>query len=180
MGEEVWKTIPGYEGLYEISSHGKVKSVPHTRTIIRNGKPIQQAWSGRMMTTGASTGRYPKVNLSNNGKVTTHHIHSLVASTFLGQRPPELQTCHGDGKSDNPNLSNLRYDTPSGNCADRVTHGTALIGETHPRAKLTEDKVRAIREDLKTMMQKDVSEKHGVPNATVGAISRRRTWKHVE
>lgn len=180
MKEEVWKPIPGYEGLYEISNLGKVKSVPHVRTVIRHGKAIQQEWSGRIMTTGASTGRYPKVNLSREGKVTTHQIHALVAKAFIGEKSPELQVCHGDGNSKNPSLDNLRYDTPVGNCADRVKHGTAPIGEAHPRAKLTEEKVRSIRKDLETMAQKDVAEKYGIPTATIGGISQRRTWKHLD
>lgn len=179
MTDEIWKPVPGYAGLYEISSLGRVKSVPHVRTVVRHGKTIQQDWKGRIMTTGASTGRYPKVNLSNNGKVTTHQVHGLVSSAFIGEKPSALQVCHGDGNKLNPSSDNLRYDTSAGNAADREAHGTAPIGEANPNAKLTEKKVIEIRKDLKTMMQKDVALKHDVPNATVGAINQRRTWKHV-
>jgi len=96
--EEIWKDIPGYEGLYEISTHGRIRGIAHERTVVRNGKVITQQWGAVERTVNLS-GRYPKVNLSDKGAVKTHTLHTLMAKTFIGPRPPGKQVCHND---DNP------------------------------------------------------------------------------
>jgi len=177
--EEIWKDIPGYEGLYEISTHGRIRGIAHERTVVRNGKVITQQWGAVERTVNLS-GRYPKVNLSDKGAVKTHTLHTLMAKTFIGPRPPGKQVCHNDDNPLNTKIGNLRYDTAKGNKADTYRLGNAPIGENNPNVRYTEEFVKRIREECKTEQQKIVAQKYNIPVATVGAFCQRRTWKHVD
>ena len=119
---EQWKPVRGYEGIYEVSSHGRVRSVDRTVTCsdghVRShkGKVLSACLSKR--------GGYPLVSLCTQGKSQSHHVHSLVAEAFIGHRLEGTEVCHSDGDPTNNHLDNLRYDTSSGNELDKVRHGT--------------------------------------------------------
>lgn len=105
---ENWKPIAGYEGKYEISDLGRVKSlVRHGDTNSRILKPVLRK-SGHL-----------QVSLS--GK--TRKVHQLVAVAFLGPCPDGMEICHKDGNPANNHASNLKYGTRADNARDRVDHG---------------------------------------------------------
>ena len=85
---------------------------------------------------------YLRVWLWNNGKQYPRRVHRLVLETFIGPCPEGMQGCHFDGTRTNNRLSNLRWDTRSGNQFDAVRHGThytlGLYGEKHPGSKLSD------------------------------------------
>jgi hypothetical protein len=132
-----WKAIPGYEGFYEVSDQGQVRSVERTTS---HGHRRKQ----KVLRAGLDGGGYPKVDLSKDNKQTTRLIHQLVLETFVGPRPEGYETCHKDGVRSNNALKNLRYDTKSENAYDRSGHDRH-IREAHPMAILTEKEVREIR-----------------------------------
>lgn len=113
---ESWSPVPGYEGYYEVSTLGNVKSL-HARIL-------KQYPGGLILSPVINTHGYPSVNLYLAGKPTTFGIHVLVALAFIGQRPKGQDVCHNDGGKLHCVLSNLRYDTKSENMNDRVRHGT--------------------------------------------------------
>lgn len=85
-----------------------------------------------------------------------------------------LHTC------DNPPCCNPRHlyeGDHQDNHNDMDRRGRRRIGERHPSAKLTEDDVRAIRKDNRTLVS--IAADYGVTFALIGAIKRRRIWKHV-
>jgi hypothetical protein len=108
--EEIWKPIPGYEGLYEVSSHGRV------RTFRRKA-------NGRLLKPGKASHGYFTVALG-RGKSCT--LHSLVTAAFLGPKPVGYEVLHIDGSRTNNCVSNLRYGTRRDNILDAVAHGTWL------------------------------------------------------
>ena len=120
--DERWKPVNGYEGIYEVSNHGRVRSVDRTVTY-SNGQVHR--YKGKILRTPLlqQTG-YPFVKLSNQGKNQVRTVHSLVAETFIGTRPDGMEVCHNDGDRANNHLDNLRYDTPSENELDKLRHGT--------------------------------------------------------
>ena len=75
----------------------------------------------------------------------TFLVHLCVLRAFVGPRPDGMEGCHNDGDRMNAELSNLRWDTRSGNFSDKFSHGTAAIGERHPMAKLTDRQAEEIR-----------------------------------
>ena len=119
---ERWKPVSGYEGIYEVSSHGRIRSLDRTVNY-SNGQIRRQ--KGKILSTPLmqQTG-YPFVKLSNHGKNQVRTVHSLVAETFIGTRPEGTEVCHNDGNRTNNHLDNLRYGTPSENELDKLRHGT--------------------------------------------------------
>ena len=118
---EQWKPVYGYEGIYEVSSHGRVRSVDRTAT--RSGGQVHL--KGKVLrTTLSKRGGYPDVSLYAQGKRERRSVHALVAESFIGARPEGMEVCHNDGNPTNNHLDNLRYGTRSDNMLDRVRHGT--------------------------------------------------------
>ena len=118
---EQWKPVYGYEGIYEVSSHGRVRSVD--RTVTYSDGRVRR-YKGKNLSATLSPGGYPCVSLYSQGKEKKRYVHSLVAEAFIGTRPKGMEVCHNDGDPANNHLDNLRYDTHSDNMLDSVRHGT--------------------------------------------------------
>lgn len=100
---EIWKSIPGFEGLYAISNMGQIKSLD------RPGKP------GRMLRHQTNSWGYHRVTLYRDGSRQRLFVHRLVAEAFL----PRIDGCnvinHLDFNVNNNAASNLEWTTPKGN-----------------------------------------------------------------
>jgi hypothetical protein len=114
---ETWRPVPGYEGLYEVSDLGRVRSL---RRMTRRG------WRGGKILKPTPRDRYGHtvVGLSANGIKTVRQVHQIVAEAFIGPPPGGMEACHGDGNGGNNALANLRYGTRRENILDEVRHGT--------------------------------------------------------
>lgn len=117
LSSERWLPVVGYEGYYEVSDHGRVKSLDRTDSI---GRKIK----GRMMKTSFDPGGRVVVDLYRDGTRNMSRVHRLVTATFIGPCPSGREVCHNDGDQTNNHVSNLRYDTSSGNEMDKIRHGT--------------------------------------------------------
>lgn len=118
---ERWLPVPDYEGLYEVSDQGRVRSLPRGAATYGG-----RAWSrnGQILKPAPSVGSALTVGLSVGGERRTWRVHTLVLLAFVGPRPDGLQCCHGNGDFADNRLGNLRWDTPSSNMIDRFNHGT--------------------------------------------------------
>lgn len=107
-------------------------------------------------------------------------IHRLVLETFVGPCPPGMYVCHNNGNPKDNRLENLRYDTPAGNSADMVKHGTRILGSSHRNAKLNEEQVKIIvgRLDRGEGPVK-IARDYNVSNVTITYIDQGRTWTHI-
>lgn len=123
----------------------------------------------------------PYIGAHTNGKVTNLYISRLVLECFVGPRPLGMHGCHNDGDPKNNRVENLRWDTPRGNQADRIRHGTSNRGEKNGSAKLQESDVVEIRH-LRSIGVKsaEVAVMFGVSRATVSFAATGRTWKHLQ
>lgn len=117
---ETWRPITGWESLYEVSDHGRVRSFD--RMVPAKGG-AQAVRRGRMLTTYLNNG-YPHVRLRNGAVTRRANVHTLVLEEFVGPSPDGFEGCHGDGNPLNCHLSNLRWDTHSANMIDAIIHGT--------------------------------------------------------
>jgi hypothetical protein len=85
MQKEVFKDIPNYEGKYQISNLGRVKSLK--RIVVYPDKRKDRVQDERILKTGLSSKRYLSVSLWKNGKPRTKLIHVLIAEAFLNHKP---------------------------------------------------------------------------------------------
>lgn len=124
MPDETWKPILNYEGYYEVSDHGRVRSVARVYPFTRDGATFMQFRPGRAMKTHVKKSGYVEVCLraaALGRKSKPRLVHALVLEAFVGPRPQaHMQGCHGDGNKLNNHVSNLRWDTPLGNAADNI------------------------------------------------------------
>lgn len=168
---EEWREVPGTNGWYEVSSEGRVRSWKNGRWGRRSNDPriLRPA-------AGLEGRQYLTVNIGRR----TRRVHELVALAFLGPRPSGMEICHGDGDYFNNAASNLRYDTQSGNSADKFRHGTMPLGENHHNAVLTEAQVWIIRSRIAAGETiRGVARAYGVSAATISDIKLGKTWSHL-
>lgn len=117
---EVWKDIPGYEGRYQVSDLGRVRSVDrYVRTVYKDGREGTRLVKGRVLAWGLSRG-YPIVHLFPKGTVA---VHLLVARSFVPGEAPGRGVNHKDGVKANSAASNLEWVTKSRNQQHAVETG---------------------------------------------------------
>lgn len=117
---ETWLPIPGYEGSYEVSSIGNVRSLP--RTVKRSDGWAMKV-KGRMLKIRPWGAGYNCVDLWKGNRGHVENVHVLVAAAFLGPRPDGMVVCHyNDVKTDN-RVENLRYASRVDNEADKRRNG---------------------------------------------------------
>lgn len=177
-----WRDVPGYEGHYQVSSLGWVKSVARAVPYVsRSGSIMARNLPERIMTQTPDNGPHAygrmTVKLSLGGRAHTKLVHQLVALAFIGPRPDGMEVAHIDGNPANNRKDNLRYATPRENTADKFRHGTVLRGERVANAKLTEADVRGIREC--SLSVTNAAKEFGVSIAQVSRIRSGTRWGHV-
>lgn len=122
MDECEWRPVAGYEGLYEVSDSGLVRSLDRTVGSRYGLRKIK----GRVLQPGRSGRGRPQVRLQRDGQADWRFVHHLVLETFVGPRPDGKEACHSNGDQLDNRLVNLRWDTRSSNVLDSVQHGTHL------------------------------------------------------
>lgn len=145
--KEQWKSIAGHEGLYEVSSLGRVRSF--MKPVYR-GYTVSKSPQRILAQHLNKKNGYLYIGLTNQKKEKrTYSVHRLVLTSFVGDCPDGMEACHDDGNKQKNSLANLRWDTRSNNNMDRTKHGWVspidVKGEKHPYAKLRNEDVFFIR-----------------------------------
>ena len=179
---EVWRDVPEWQGFYQVSDQGGVRSVDRRWPVVnRFGNVEMRLHRGKALKPGQVKNGYEMVSFTRPGGVREYrYVHDLVTLTFLGPRPDGMEVCHRNGIRTDNRLANLRYDTRSRNALDRHVHGTMnqARGEKHYYARLTEDAVREIRAS-RGLTCSELARRFGVHHSTAKNVLARRTWKHV-
>lgn len=116
---EQWKAVAGYEGAYEVSSLGQIRSLDR---LARNGRRI----GGRGLKPVRGSGGYFQVNLYGDNGPRVLLVHRLVLTAFGGSPPEGAQARHLDGDQSNNGADNLAWGTSSENIRDQLRHGTQV------------------------------------------------------
>lgn len=164
-----WLPVTGYEGIYDVSRSGDIRS-------LRSGRTLAWVFDGK---------GYPTVKLSKGGIATRHKVHRLVCRAFHGPGPDGYDVAHLDGRRDTPNAENLTWASRSENCRHAVGHGThrgfssdTVSGASHPRAKLSAEEVAAIRHRISVgEKQSAIGRAYGVHRSTINDIAKGLKWK---
>jgi len=176
--EEIWKAVPGYEGVYEVSNFGRVRGLD--RIIMRKDGTPYKKQPGKILSAAIDRINRKHVDFYVRRERKSFYVHYLVLLAFVGPRPDGMDCCHNDGNPLNNRLENLRYDTRSGNFKDKLEHGTHNRGENSPVSKLTEDQVHSIREMAKNGISlSDIGQNMKVSRCHVRDIVARKCWFHI-
>lgn len=176
---EEWRDLLGYEGIYQVSSLGRVKRLARIVAARSGGQRIweEEITSGHMGPRG-----YLRVKLSGDGRARNEDVHRLICATFHGRKPAaEMHAAHGDGVKTNNRADNLRWATPKENAEDRLAHGGQVRGEQIATGKLTEGDVREIRGAYTKRygIIREMALKYGVRSENIIAVVKGRSWKHL-
>ncbi len=181
MEIEIWKPVVGFEGSYDISNLGRIKSIERIITQ-SNGKTLRVRERIRVIGFGNAKGAYENIRLGKGGVFKTFYVHHLVLTAFVCPMPDGKEGCHGDGNKRNNRLSNLRWDTRKANHADKNIHNTQTCGMRHPKAKLTDDLVFQIRARRASgaNLHELAEEFQQVSRMTVYRAATGRSWSHLK
>lgn len=165
---ERWLPVVGYEGLYEVSDHGRVRSLAENRP--RNWQRRKVGILKPILIQG-----YHCVGLSKDSEPRRKLIHRLVLLAFIGPCPAGFQAAHNNGTPNDNRLENLRWASAKENQGDRKLHGTSFGGKPFQ----SEVRARLIIELGRSMSVRRIAGELGVSRRTVGLVLSGRSWKHL-
>lgn len=167
MNDEVWKPIKGFEGLYEISKFGIVKSLK--RKIY--------------LSSGINNQGYDLVTLQKNGYKKTMSIHRLVAQAFIPNPEKKPQVNHKNGIKIDNWVGNLEWNTSKENVNHSYFNGLGIgkRGEDSHLSKLTKIEVLKIRKLYNSgdYFQKELAEMFNVSRTNISLIINNKRWNYV-
>lgn len=139
---EAWRPVPGFEGFYEVSDQGRVRSLARSWST-GFGTRCKPA---TLLHPHVGANGYKGLSLKVAGGQDTRNVHSLVAEAFIGPRPEDMDVCHENGDKTDNRVENLRYDTRNGNMRDQVRlgehHGATKTHCTHGHEYTPENTLR--------------------------------------
>lgn len=181
---ENWKPVVGFEGEYEVSDLGRVRSLDRVKVYQRvdqySGKTITvtRHHKGQMLRPGPKKSGHLSVALGREGG--SKDVHVLVLEAFDGPCPPGFEALHGDGQPDHNHINNLRWGTRGENVNDAIRHGAMPIGDRKWNAKLNDADIPIIRSKFYRQSFVSIAYEYGVSEATIRQIKDGRTWKHIQ
>jgi HNH endonuclease/NUMOD4 motif len=170
-GTERWLPVPGWEGLYDVSDWGRIRSLPRPPGHL--GPKTVRILKGQALKAG-----YRQVHLCRDGSTAMLYVHRLVMAAFAGPCPEGQEVRHLDGNPGNNRLSNLTYGTHTENAQDMVRHGHTQAGTRHYRSTLTDQDVAAIRVAWREGDRGAVlAARYGISRAAICRIVRGRAYR---
>lgn len=172
MVDEEWKEIKNYEGYYQISNFGRVKSLDRIVSGC-DGKSIPH--KGRILKPLDDGRGYHHIFLNKNGKYKVCKIHRLVGEYFIDNPFNKPYINHIDGIKTNNHQDNLEWVTASENQLHAIK--TKLRNIRKPIKRLTTSQVKKIKEDNRP--QRQIAKSYDINPSTVWRIKSGKTWKHI-
>jgi len=178
--EEIWKDIDGYEGLYQVSDLGRVRSLD--RHVVFRKKFI--IFKGGKIIQPDNSVEYPTTCLCKDGKTKRIRVHQLVAHYFIPNPENKPQINHKDGDKKNNNKENLEWVTAKENMRHAFANDLMPArpkGSDSKLSKLTDEKVIEIRRLLsdKTLNQSQIASLFNVKRLTINRIHNGKNWTHL-
>lgn len=175
--QEAWADVVGFEGLYQVSTAGRVKSI-NRNFVLPCGKRYFR--SGKILAFNIKKNGLPyrRVKLCKDGVSSLHLVSRLVLSAFIRSPFQNEQACHNNSDPSDNRLENLRWDTPTGNFSDRHKNGTHPSGSKNGRSILNRSSVNFIRDSK--LPHKTLSIHFGVSPKYISNLKSGINWSHSE
>ncbi len=169
MPTEEWRSIVGYENIYEVSNLGRVRRCDHH---------YKSHCRGHFLRPSTTPNGYHRVTLYNNHKKCYRSVYALVIEAFLGPRPDGFHVDHKDGNKTNDSDTNLEYVSPQENIRRSIIRNLRVHGKRRVDASLNEIDVRRIRElSRQGLSRVQVSRMFSVSAPHISQIVHCRKWK---
>lgn len=175
MNGEIWRDVPGYDGHFEASSFGRVRS--KDRIVVkktRYGGVMTQRYYGKILNPHTERG-YKYVHVGVAGRKVRVGVHRLVLLAFHGEGPVGQITRHLNGDPADNRPENLAWGDHQQNMADRKKHGRYANGERHCMAKISKEQAYLIKNSNATGAQ--LARLHGISQTQVSRIRRGQSWQ---
>ena len=173
---EVWRPVVGFESLYEVSDHGRVRSLPRVIEKAQGPKRIRckVRRPERILRTPPNSSGYAVLRLQVNGTRFNRKVHKLVMEAFHGPCPQGLEVRHINGRPSDNRLENLAYSTSSENRLDQARHGTdgKSIGCIYAIRQLAKLNPR--------LSHRQIGKLVSVSQTSVSQLLRGYTYAHIE
>lgn len=162
MSEEIWKAIPGYEGVYEVSSQGRVRSLDRYGWRVHRSGTCFKVWlKGRLLRPGVID-KFGHVSVA-LGRNNSQCVHTLVALAFIGPRPKGMDVAHKNCVGDDNRADNLKYATRRENNLDASHNDTRKNSQAAVRAVL-----------YSNLTGVEISRRYGVSTSWITAVWQRK------
>jgi len=175
LSGEIWRDIPGFEGSYQVSSLGRVRSLPRTVSVYDSVRGIAYAkpYPGKLLRQAVcDSAGHLSVHLGKHCRGIP--VHQLVMLAFHGFPPPGTEARHLNGNPRDNRPENLAYGTHSENMLDMYRDGYGHL-------KLSQEEVRQIRFGLACGWSvKELAGAYGVSETSIRRIRKRRRYNWVE
>ncbi len=172
MKNEIWKDIPSYEGKYQASTLGRIKSLERTIHSSNQVSSFDITIKARILQPGKRD-KCGHLSVVLNNPRKSFSVHQLVMLVFVGAPPSGCCVLHNNGNPADNRLSNLRYDTQSENIIDVFRQGRAW-------KKLSAEDAEQIKFGLYCKFScRELGEMYGVAHQTISKIKNgvRFTWR---
>lgn len=170
--KERWKAIPEYEGYYEVSDQGRVRSLDRVITHERNKSYIRK---GRLLSLTTHSQGYRCVHFTVNRKTKNLYVHRLVLQAFMGNKKG-MDCNHINGAKHDNRLKNLEWCTRSEN----IQHAFDTGLRKDLNRKLQDEEVLSVCKDLLNgVTNKEISEKYNVESSLISQIATEKSYKDI-
>lgn len=174
---EIWKDLVGYEGLYQVSTLGNVRSVDR---IERCGSFFRRR-KGTLLKQSINRGGYCQVHLNKDGNGCSKEVHRLIAKTFIENKYDLPEVNHIDCDKTNNSVDNLEWVSREDNTKHAMEHDLKPHGDRHKSSKLRQSQVDWIRKNFdsnnKKYNTKSMAERFGVSRCTIRRVVLNQSWK---
>ena len=178
---ETWKDIKGYEGLYQISNLGRIKSL---RKKIKNngafGKRKIITKNEKIVSSYKNKDGYSVVQLYKNNKRKLKLVHRLVAEAFIPNPNNYPYVNHKDGNKANNCVDNLEWCNNSMNQLHAFSKGLQKCGCDHAKAKLKYEDVLFIKNNINKYQQTELAKMFNVSRKVIYQIKKGITYKNIK